>query len=119
MKQRKPSRLCLMLGLLLAAGACDFFNKVTATKIKDILDHPRKYDQKEVTVYGTVTEEASLFVVKYFVIQDDTGSIRVTTDRALPKQGEKLRVTGTVESIEFGPARAIVIREKPKPEKGS
>jgi hypothetical protein len=109
----------LVIAISLFIGACDFVNKLTATKIKDILDHPRDYDKKEVTVYGTVTEEASLFVVKYFAIRDDTATITVTTDRTLPKQGEKLRVTGTVESIEIGPARAIVIREKSDAEKTS
>ena len=59
-----------------------------------------------------MTEQASLLVVKYFVIADDTGKIAVTTERTLPREGEKLRVTGTVESIELGPARTIVIREK-------
>lgn len=47
--------------------------KLTATKIKDILDNPRKYENREVTIYGTVTDAISLLVVKYFEIQDDTG----------------------------------------------
>lgn len=108
----------LVIGLALFAGACEIANKLTATKIKDILDHPRDYEKKEVTVYGTVTEQTSLVVVKYFEIRDDTGSIKVTTDRTLPNRGEKLRVAGTVETIELGPARVIVIREKSTDQKG-
>jgi aspartyl/asparaginyl-tRNA synthetase len=110
----KLARLSLFLVITASflIGACDFVNKLSATKIKDILDHPRQYDQKEVTVYGTVTEGASLLVVKFFAIKDDTGTINVTTERTLPGQGEKLRVTGIVESVEIGSARMIVIREK-------
>jgi aspartyl/asparaginyl-tRNA synthetase len=96
----------------MAFFACDFANRITTTKIKDILDHPRAYENKEVTVYGTVTGGASLIVTKYFELQDDSGSIKVVTDRVLPKQGEKLRVTGRMESIELGSERLIVIREK-------
>jgi len=104
--------LTATVGLAVALFACDLATRFTTTRIKDILDHPRDYENKEVTVYGTVTGGASLLVTKYFEIQDDTGSIKVVTDRVLPKKGEKLRVTGRMESIEFGSERAIVIREK-------
>ncbi|MBI2088489.1 MAG: hypothetical protein HYT78_07070 [Deltaproteobacteria bacterium] len=53
--------------------------KLTATRVKDILDHPRNYENKEITIYGTVTGGASLLVVKYFEIEDDTGTIKVMT----------------------------------------
>ncbi len=91
---------------------CEPVNKLTATKIKDILDHPRNYENKEVTIYGTVTGSASLLVVKFFEIQDETGTIKVVTERVLPKQGEKVRVTGYMEAIEIGTERLIVLREK-------
>jgi aspartyl/asparaginyl-tRNA synthetase len=100
----------LCLGVL--AGSCDQFNKLTATKIKDILERPRDYENKEVTVHGTVTESASILIAKYFVLQDNTGSIKVVTNRVLPKKGEQLSVTGYMESIEIGPERWIVLREK-------
>ena len=104
----------LCLGLL--AASCDQFNKLTATKIKDILDRPRDYENKEITIHGTVTESASILIAKYFVLQDSTGSIKVITDRVLPKTGEQLSVTGYLQSIEIGPERWIVLREKsPKP----
>lgn len=98
--------------LLFLFSTCDPVNKLTATKIKDILDHPRDYENKEVTVYGTVTNAVSLLVVKYFEIEDDTGSIKVTTSRMLLQKGEKLQVKGTLVSIEVGPERWLVLREK-------
>jgi len=85
---------------------------VTATKIKDILDHPRNYENKEVTAYGTVLNAVSLLVVKYFEIQDDTGTIKIVTDKLLPTKGEKLKVTRHMTAIEIGTERWIVLREK-------
>jgi hypothetical protein len=43
--------------------------------MKEILDHPRDYENKEVTIYGTVINTASILVVKYFELRDDTGTI--------------------------------------------
>jgi aspartyl/asparaginyl-tRNA synthetase len=110
--QSKARLLTLTLWLTLTLIACDLANRATTTRIKDILDHPRNFENKEVTIYGTVIGGASLVVTKYFELQDDSGSIKVVTDRVLPKKGEKLRVTGQMESIELGSERLIVIREK-------
>ena len=109
LKQRFLSVVLLFFPLFLA---CDQVNKFTSTEIKDILDHPRNYENKEVTVYGTVTNPVSLLVVKYFEIQDDTGTIKVVTDKILPTKGEKLKVTGRMTVIEIGTERWIVLREK-------
>ena len=70
------------------------------------------YENKEITIYGTVTDAASILVVKYFVLRDSSGSIRIITDRTLPKTAEQLSVTVHVASIEIGPERWIVLREK-------
>jgi hypothetical protein len=109
---RKVLSVALILGLALIGSSCDQFNKLTATKIKDLLERPRDYENKEITVHGTVTESASILIAKYFVIQDGTGSIKVLTDRVLPKKGEQLSATGHLQSIEIGPERWIVLREK-------
>ena len=108
----KLKRVALIVCLVLGGTACDQFNKMTATKIKNILDRPRDYENKEVTIHGTVTESASILIAKYFVLQDGTGSIKVFTDRTLPKTGEQLSVTGQLQSIEFGAERWVVLREK-------
>lgn len=110
--RRKYLLLAAPFFLLFLFSACDPVNKLTATKIKDILDHPRNYENKEVTVYGTVINAVSLLVVKYFEIQDDTGTIKVVTDELLPTKGEKLKVTGEMTAIEIGTERWIVLREK-------
>jgi hypothetical protein len=39
----------------------------------------------------------SLIFVKYFTLDDGTGSITVVTEKPLPAKGERLTVKGTVE----------------------
>ena len=115
----KPTGLILALVFSLAVGplACDTIDRLTATKIKEILDHPRNYEEKEVTIFGTVTDAASILVVKYFEIKDDTGTIKVVTDRVLPAKGEKIKVTGRTSVIEVGSERWVVLREKSRANK--
>ncbi len=90
---------------------CDAAESITWSKIKEILDHPRDFENKEVAIYGTVTNTVSLLVVKYFEIQDDTGAIGVVTDRVLPIKGQRLKVTGHMVVIEVGTERWIMLRE--------
>jgi hypothetical protein len=101
----------LFFCLTLLNLACDAAYSITATKIKDILDHPRDYQSKDITVYGTVTNAVSLLVIKYYEIQDGTGSIKVVTDKLLPTRGEKLKVTGRMTVVEMGTERWVVLRE--------
>jgi len=109
----RAQRLAATFFLLAALLGCDTYYKLTSTKIRDIIDHPRDYENKDVTVYGTVTGSSSFVFVKFFELQDDTGSIKVVTNRVLPQNGEKIRVKGRMESIEIGPQRTIVLREIP------
>ena len=91
--------------------ACAVVYALTPTKIKDVLDHPRDFENKQITLSGTVTNAVSLLVIKYYEIQDGSGSIRVVTDRLLPTRGEKLNVTGRTTVIELGTERWVVLRE--------
>jgi len=109
---RSKAFLCaLAIGLALLAFGCDAANSLTSTKIRDLLNHPRDYENKEITIYGTVTNGASLLVVKYFEIQDNTGAIKVITDKLLPIKGEKMRVTGRMSVVEVGAERWVALRE--------
>ena len=105
----------LLLCLALASFGCDIVDRFTATKIKDIIDNPRDFENKEVTIYGTVTDAASMLIVKYFEVQDDTGRIKVVTVRTLPAKGEKVKVTGRASVLEVGTERWVVLQEKSKP----
>ncbi len=90
-----------------------------ATPIKKILDDPRDYAGKSVTIAGKVTEVTGLLFFKYFVVKDATGEITVITSRPLPKQGVNIRVNGTVqEAFAIGDKQIIVVIES-EPKKPS
>jgi hypothetical protein len=100
----------LTIGFLFLT-ACGAVYGLTPTKIKDVLDHPRDFENKQITLSGTVTNAVSLLVIKYYEIQDGSGSIRVMTDKLLPARGEKLSVTGRLTVIELGTERWVILRE--------
>ncbi len=105
----KKTALLLFL-LASVALAC---NGILTTPISKITDNPRDYDGKTVTVSGEVTETFSFFVLKYFVVDDGTGTITVVTDKALPKKGSKIRVKGKVsEMFSLGDTATLVIVEE-------
>jgi len=92
--------------LLLAACA-------RVTPIKNIVEHPRDYAGQEVSVEGEVTGVFSLIFVKYFTLDDGSGSITVVTEKPLPRKGERLRVKGTVEeAFSLGDQTLTLIVEK-------
>jgi hypothetical protein len=81
----------------LAIVLLSFAGCARTVAIKDIVEHPRDYAGKEVTVTGEVTDAFSLLAIKYFTISDGTGKIAVFSGKPLPKRGEKIAVTGTIE----------------------
>jgi aspartyl/asparaginyl-tRNA synthetase len=99
--------LVSMVGIFLMGCATMF-----ATPIKKILDNPRDYSGKTVTIAGKVTEVAGLVFVQYFVVKDDTGEITVVTQRPLPREGSKITVKGRVQqAFSIGDKQFIVIVE--------
>jgi len=101
--------LWAMTLLIFLAAACE---GIGTTHIGNILDKPRDYSGKKVTVSGEVTEIFSLFVIKYFVLQDKTGQIAVVTDKPLPKKGTTVKVTGIVkEAFSIGDRQLLVLVE--------
>lgn len=69
------------------------------TSVSTIQENPEQYDGTEVTVRGTVEESANLLLIKYYVLNDGTGSIYVKTKDAVPLKGETVRVTGKVNQV--------------------
>ncbi len=103
----KRVAVVLTVGIFLMSCAAMF-----ATPIKKILDNPRDYSGKTVTITGKVTEVAGLVFVQYFNVEDDTGEITVVTQRPLPKEGSKITVKGKVQqAFSIGDKQLIVIVE--------
>jgi len=102
-------------GTIILAFTLVLLGCVTSTPINKILESPRDYTGKPVTISGEVTEVVSLLVVKYFVVKDNTGKIIVVTKRPLPKEGIKITVKGMVqEAFSIGDKQLIVIVETPE-----
>jgi hypothetical protein len=103
-----PTGFFVLYVLIIVFVSCG----IGATKIGDIVGHPRDYADKEITISGEVTETFSFFVVKYFVVRDNSGEISVITEKPLPVKGDKIKVKGTVkETFSFGTKTAIVLVE--------
>lgn len=99
----------IILSLSLLLIGC---NSILATPIHKIIENPRDYSGKSVTISGEVTEVFSLVFVKYFVLKDKTGEITVITKRPLPREGIKTTVKGSVqEAFSLGDKQLIVIVE--------
>lgn len=97
---------CIFTTIILS---CD---TISTTQIKRIIDNPRDYDGKSVSVSGEVADIFSLFFIKGFIVKDATGEILVVTDRPLPKKGSQIKVRGIVrEAFSIGDQQIIVLVE--------
>src|SRR5436309_14971955 len=94
MENHMPDMKMLIATYMILAAS-----QVESADIKEILNDPRTYVDHTVTVQGEVTGVLSLFVFKYFTLNDRTGKINVVTERPLPKQGQTIKVTGKVKEV--------------------
>lgn len=100
------------LALILLLGACAAV-PATPARIQDIRNDPRTYVDKTVKIAGEVTDVFSVVVLKYFTVNDGTGSMNVVTDQVLPRKGQRIEVTGKVaELFAFGSEALLVILEE-------
>lgn len=110
LKKIVPIILCM--SFLLVLVNCDTSILLPSVSIKQLLENPRDYDSKTVTIEGEVTDVFSLFVVKAFAVRDNTGEIIVVTQRILPKKGTKIKVNGrVVEAFSFGDQSITAFKE--------
>jgi hypothetical protein len=94
---------------LLIVSACD---RMMSTSIGKIIDNPRDYAGKQVTISGEVTEVFSFLIVKSFTLRDKTGAIAVVSNKPLPKKGTNITVRGTVqEAFSIGDRQMLVLME--------
>ncbi len=85
-------------------------------KIKTIFSEIDKYDQKEVTIKGKVESPTNIVIAKYYFINDNSGkTLRVVTENELPKEGEIIKVHGTVKQrFKVGEFQWVVLKQTPK-----
>lgn len=87
----------VLIAGIICGGAWFYFNYIHSIPIKVILENPRMYEDRTLTISGEVLDRVSLILFKYFKLQDRTGEIVVITTKALPAIGAKVRVKGRVE----------------------
>ncbi len=114
--QRRSQRVvpsapaAVLLAAILLSAACGLL----ATRISAIQESPDKYHGRTVSVAGTVAASHNMLFVKYYQVDDGTGRIWVVTQGALPKEGDRVRVRGTVnQAFAVGSAHLVVIVEEP------
>lgn len=104
-----PLRLGLVGIPLLSALGCG----TGATPIRQVLDDPARFDGTHVTIAGEVVDSANVLVLKYYKLQDATGSIAVVTQRAVPRPGARVRASGTVhQAFAIGKEQLTVLVEE-------
>jgi len=107
-----PKVMFVLTLAVFLAGACE---RLGTTPIGNILEKPREYADRTVVVSGEVTEIFGLVFIKYFILEDGTGSIAVVTDKPLPKKGTKISVRGVVkEAFSLGDQQLLVLIEQGK-----
>jgi hypothetical protein len=88
MRNRLQLLSVALLGLLLAGCG--------STKIGRVLADPARYNNRNVTVEGRVTQSVGAFIAGVYQVEDETGKIYVLSSRGVPSKGVRVKVEGTV-----------------------
>ena len=67
-----------------------------STRIGRILSDPARYQSRNVTVEGRVTQSVGAFVAGVYEVEDDSGKIYVLSNRGVPSKGARVKVSGNV-----------------------
>ena len=85
----KGLRFLLIPAALLSSGC-------GTTKIGRIINDPTRYQNRNVTVEGRVTNVVGAFVAGLYQVEDDTGKIYVLSTRGVPNKDVRVQVKGNV-----------------------
>jgi len=112
--------IAILMVMAIGGGAWYYFNRAHHTRIETILDNPKAYVGKEVTIEGEVTDRTAFFTtVKFFRVRDKTGEIIVSTKKALPEVRSTVLVKGSVdEAFPVGDQKFVVLAGEFVEEKG-
>ena len=81
--------------MLISNIGCDYFG---FTNIKEIVDSPLKFEEKEIKIKGIVENSLKIPIVEtvVYTLKDDSGKIIIISSGLKPNDGEKIKVKGTV-----------------------
>ena len=83
------------ISLLIVASAL-LSTACASRTINQVLADPGRYRNKEVKLRGAVVDSYSLVGRGAYRIDDMTGTLWVVSDKGVPRQGARVKVTGTV-----------------------
>jgi hypothetical protein len=86
---KKALSLAVTAGALLLTGC-------GTTRIGRILADPSRYQNRNVTVEGRVTNVVGAFTAGVYEVEDETGKIYVVSTRGVPTKGARVAVKGNV-----------------------
>ncbi len=116
-------KLVIMFLILLAAGAGTWYyvSHIRHISIEKIIASPQKFEGKEVTLEGVVTDRTSFFAgLKFFKLKDKTGEIIVLTRQSLPQVKSAVSVKGMInDAFPVGKQQFLVFVAESVEEKGS
>jgi hypothetical protein len=112
LRHRVP--VLLALPLILTLGACA---SMGSPSIEEVQSNPGRYNDRTVTVTGTVTSAWGIPLVPYkmYRVSDGTAEILVLSDgNRTPTRGARVRVRGEVDDFAVlgGRSLGLHIREK-------
>jgi hypothetical protein len=90
----------LAVVIALAVGAVGWYyvsNRTALTPISELHADPGAYEATTLVIEGVVTDRAALFGLKYYDLRDESGDIKVITERILRQIGDRVRVEGHIE----------------------
>jgi hypothetical protein len=113
------SIIIIVVLILIGGGIWYYLNRTYHPRIGSILNNPRDYIGKVVTLDGEVTDRTAFFTVaKFYKLKDDSGEIIVVTKKTLPELKSKVGVKGKIdEAFAIGDDKLLVFIEESVEEK--
>ena len=111
MRHRRTLAISLAMGALLALVSAGCTQN---TPIRTLLNDPTHYDQKIVSIAGTVKTAVGVLGYGAYQVDDGTGTLTVlTTEGGAPREGAKVSVSGEFRTgFTVGTETAAVLMEK-------
>ena len=106
--------IAVLIVLVIGAGVWYYLSQIHPTSIGKIVNNPKVYIGKEVTIEGEVTDRTAFFgVLKFYKVRDKTGEITVVTKKSLPDLKSNMSVKGSIEdSFSLGDQKLVVLEEE-------
>jgi hypothetical protein len=85
-----------MIKNVLVVAAALLLTACGSTKIGRIVADPSRYQNRNVSVEGRVTNVFGALIAGVYQVEDDTGKIYVLSARGVPNKGVRVQVDGNV-----------------------